>query len=118
MDAVLECCCGLDVHRDEIVACILKGPLNCDAISEVRSFSALQHGLEKLKNWLEQEDCHNVAMESTGVYWKPVFTMLEDAFEGDIRLLLVNAHHMRNVPGRKTDVEPRCLTPTYQVIDN
>lgn len=105
MDAVLECCCGLDIHRDQIVACILKGPLDCQPIAEVRSFSAFQHGLQELKSWIEQEECHHVAMESTGVYWKPAYTMLEEAFDGDIRLLLVNARHMRNVPGRKTDVK-------------
>ncbi len=91
MEAILEICCGLDVHRDNIVACITKGALNCKPTSEIRKFSALQHGLKSLKEWLEKEDCHHVAMESTGVYWKPVYVALEDAFEGDIEILLVNA---------------------------
>lgn len=105
MEAILEICCGLDVHRDNIVACITKGALNCKPTSEIRKFSALQHGLKSLKEWLEKEDCHHVAMESTGVYWKPVYVALEDAFEGDIEILLVNAQKIKNVPGRKTDVK-------------
>jgi len=68
MEAILGTCCGLDVHRDEIVACLMKGPLDCKPTTEIKTFSALQHDLKKLKEWLEKEGCHNVAMESTGIY--------------------------------------------------
>lgn len=105
MEAILEICCGLDVHRDNIVACIMKGPLDEKPISETRTFSALRHGLEDLRTWLEDEGCHNVAMESTGVYWKSVYAILEDASQGDMEILLVNAQRIKNVPGRKTDVK-------------
>ncbi len=105
MEAILEICCGLDVHRDNIVACLTKGALNCKPTSEIRKFSALRHGLKTLVKWLEKENCHHVAMESTGVYWKPVYTELEDTFEGNIEILLVNAQKIKNVPGRKTDVK-------------
>ena len=105
MEAILEICCGLDVHRDNIVACIMKGPLDEKPISETRTFSALRHGLEDLRTWLEDEGCHNVAMESTGVYWKSVYAILEDASQGNMEILLVNAQRIKNVPGRKTDVK-------------
>ena len=88
MEAILEICCGLDVHRDNIVACIMKGPLDEKPISETRTFSALRHGLEDLRTWLGDEGCHNVAMESTGVYWKSVYAILEDASQGDMEILL------------------------------
>lgn len=105
MEAILEICCGLDVHRDNIVACLMKGSLENKPISETRTFSALQHGLKDLKKWLEDEDCHHIAMESTGIYWKSVYAVLEEAFQGDIQILLVNAQRIKNVPGRKTDVK-------------
>lgn len=105
MEAILEICCGLDVHRDNIVACLVEGSLDSKPTSEVKTFSALNYGLIELKEWLVKEDCHHVAMESTGVYWKPVYAVLEDAFDGDIEILLVNAQKIKNVPGRKTDVK-------------
>ena len=105
MDAILGTCCGLDVHRDEIVACLMKGPLDCKPTTEIKTFSALHHDLKKLKEWLEKEECHNVAMESTGIYWKQVYAILEDSFNGTMEILLVNAQRIKNVPGRKTDVK-------------
>ena len=105
MEAILGTCCGIDVHRDEIVACLMKGPLDCKPTTEIKTFSALQHDLRKLKEWLEKEGCHNVAMESTGIYWKQVYAMLEDSSNGNIEILLVNAQRIKNVPGRKTDVK-------------
>ena len=104
MEAILQICCGLDVHRDNIVACLMKGPLDCKPISQIKTFSALQNDLKTLKEWLEKEDCHHIAMESTGIYWKPVYTMLEDSFDGNVEILLVNAQRIKNLPGRKTDV--------------
>lgn len=105
MEAILEICCGLDVHRDNIVACLMKGNLDNKPTSEIRTFPALQHGLKNLKEWIEKAGCHNVAMESTGIYWKPVYTILEEAFDGGIEIILVNAQKIKNVPGRKTDVK-------------
>lgn len=105
MEAILGTCCGLDVHRDVIVACLMKGPLDCKPTTEIKTFSALQHDLKKLKEWLEKEECHNVAMESAGIYWKQVYAILEDSFNGTMEILLVNAQRIKNVPGRKTDVK-------------
>jgi transposase len=91
-------CAGLDVHKDTIVACVrcVSPPEH----HEVRSFDSTTRGLLELADWLTSHDCTHVAMEATGVYWKPVWHMLEDGFE----LVLANAQHIRNVPGRKTDV--------------
>lgn len=105
MDAVLECCCGLDVHRDTVVACVLKGPQKGKVESTTRIFSTLPYGLEELRKWLESKECRHAAMESTGVYWQPVQQVLEGAFDSTMVLLVVNARHMRNVPGRKTDMK-------------
>ncbi|OAA93427.1 Transposase [Clostridium coskatii] len=105
MNDLLERCCGLDVHKDIIVACILNGPVGKPAKSEIREFSTLITGMRDLKAWIVSEDCHFVAMESTGIYWKPIYETLEDSFDGDISLLVVNARHMKNVPGKKTDMK-------------
>lgn len=105
MQDILEICCGLDVHKDTVVACILKGNLDSKPSKEIRTFSTLLPDLEKLKLWLEEEQCNNVAMESTGVYWHPVYTALEDAFDGSMKLVVANARHMKNVPGKKTDIK-------------
>lgn len=104
MNDLLERCCGLDVHKDIIVACILNGPVGKPAKSEIREFSTLIPGMQDLKAWIVSENCHFVAMESTGIYWKPIYETLEDSFDGDISLLVVNARHMKNVPGKKTDM--------------
>lgn len=105
MEAILECCCGLDVHRDNVVACLLKGPNEQKPETTIKTFSALPDGLIKLRTWLEEENCRHVAMESTGVYWHPVYNVLEDAFNGTMIILVVNARHMKNVPGKKTDMK-------------
>ena len=111
MQTILHNCCGLDVHKDSIVACILKtsnaslDSNNEEVEKEIRVFETFPNTLKELKNWLESEDCHHVAMESTGVYWYPVYEVLESAFGGDIEVLVVNARHMRNVRGKKTDIK-------------
>jgi transposase len=112
MNPILDVCCGLDVHKDSIVACLLKtestkinNPNKEMGVTEIRTFSTFPESLEELKKWLESEKCRHVAMESTGVYWFPVYETLEDAFDGEIQILVTNARHMRNVPGRKTDVK-------------
>jgi len=98
MQVLYERCAGLDVHKDTIVACVrcVSVPLH----QEVRSFGATTTELLALADWLAEHDCTHVAMEATGVYWKPVWHVLEAEFE----LVLANAAHIRNVPGRKTDV--------------
>lgn len=104
MKDLLEICAGLDVHKEKIVACILTGPLGKSTHAEIREFSTLLPGMVALRNWIVQSGCHHVAMESTGIYWQPIYEILEDAFSGNITLLVVNARHMKNVPGKKTDL--------------
>ena len=104
MKNLLEISCGLDVHKEKIVACILTGPLGKPTRSEIREFSTLIPDMIALRNWIVSKNCHHVAMESTGIYWMPIYEILEDAFYGDITLLVVNARHMKNVPGKKTDM--------------
>ena len=105
MKAILDICCGLDVHKETVVACLLKGNLDSEPEAETRTYSTLIPDLDQLKTWLEEENCRHVAMESTGVYWHPVFNVLESAFDGTIALIVSNARHMKNVPGKKTDVK-------------
>ena len=104
MKDLLEISCGLDVHKEKIVACILTGPLGKPTRSEIREFTTLIPDMIALRDWIVSQNCHHVAMESTGIYWMPIYEILEDAFSGDITLLVVNARHMKNVPGKKTDM--------------
>jgi transposase len=99
MEVLYPRCAGLDVHQATVVACtrIADGP---KATQDVRTFATTTKGLLELADWLSAAGCTHVAMEATGVYWKPVWHMLEGHFE----LVLANAAHIRNVPGRKTDV--------------
>ncbi|MEW5870356.1 MAG: IS110 family transposase [Chloroflexota bacterium] len=106
MEDILECCCGLDVHKETIVACLLKGPI-ADKIksqSEIKEFGTQLNDLIALRDWLAGHNCHYVAMESTGIYWQPVYAVLETSLSDEMRLLVVNARHMKNVPGKKTDM--------------
>ena len=98
MQVLFPRCAGLDVHKDTIVACVRC--VSAPAHQEVRSFDSTTAGLLALADWLALHGCTHVAMEATGVYWKPVWHILEGNFE----LVLANAQHIRNVPGRKTDV--------------
>ena len=101
MDRVTERCCGLDVHRDTVAACVrIPGP-NGTRAQHVRTFSTTTQDLLALRDWLEAHEVSEVAMESTGVYWKPVYYMLEER----VQCRLVNAAHLKHVPGRKTDVK-------------
>lgn len=104
MQDILTCAMGLDVHRDIIVACLAKGELGADPEIEIRSFSTLVPEMKKLRDWVLEARCHHIAMESTGIYWQPIYEMLEPCFDGKINILVVNARHMKNVPGRKTDM--------------
>jgi transposase len=100
MKPILECCCGLDVHKNKVTACIASGPL--DKAEEeliVKEFSTMTYGLREMASWLKEHNAKIVAMESTGVFWKAVFNILED----DFTVILANAAHVKNVPGLKTD---------------
>ncbi|HVJ47934.1 IS110 family transposase [Desulfitobacterium sp.] len=102
MDAILECCAGLDVHQETVVACVLFGPLEHKPKKEIRTFGTTTPELLILADWLEEQKCSHVAMESTGIYWKPVWNILETS---SFQLILANAQRIKNVPGRKTDVK-------------
>lgn len=104
MKDILTCAMGLDIHRDIIVACLITGALGTDPAVEIRSFSTLIPEMKKLRDWVVESECRNVAMESTGIYWQPIYEMLEPCLAGEINILVVNARHMKNVPGRKTDM--------------
>jgi transposase len=106
MEDLLECCCGLDIHKESIGACFLKGPVGAGLKPdrEIREFGTQFTELNALRKWLEQHECHYVAMESTGIYWQPVYAVLESALSDELHLLVVNALHMKNVPGKKTDM--------------
>ena len=97
MEIIIERGCGLDVHKETVVACIMGTGIR----KEIRTYTAMTNDLLRLKGWLQEAGITHVVMESTGVYWKPVFNILEDHFE----VILVNARHVKNVPGRKTDVQ-------------
>jgi transposase len=101
MDVVYPRCCGLDLHKRTVVACLLTPGPRATPVKEVRTFGTMTDDLLALSDWLTAAGCTHVAMESTGVLWKPIFNLLEGSFE----LLLVNAHHVKAVPGRKTDVK-------------
>lgn len=99
MDLLYSRCAGLDVHQRSVVACA-RVQDGAPASYETRTFETTTRGLLELSEWLSQHRCTHVAMEATGVYWKPVWHVLEGSFE----LILANAHHIKNVPGRKSDV--------------
>lgn len=99
MDAIRTCCAGLDVHQANVVACVVTGPLEGKPQVVLREFSTVLSGLLALSDWLGELNCTEVAMESTGVYWKPVCNVLE----ATCSVTLANASHIKNLPGRKTD---------------
>jgi transposase len=100
MEVLYPHCAGLDVHKDTVVACV-RHMANGSVTHAVRTFKTTTKELLALSDWLAGEGCTHVAMEATGVYWKPVWHVLSD---GDFALVLANAAHVKNVPGRKTDV--------------
>jgi transposase len=101
MDVIVERAAGLDVHQASIVACVLIGRPGDKPRKEIRHFGTMTADLEALRDWLRELGVTHVGMESTGVYWKPVHTILE----GHFTLIVANAHHIKAVPGRKTDVK-------------
>jgi transposase len=101
MDVLIERCAGLDVHKDNVMACVrFPGP-GRERLQEIHEFGTTIAELLALRDWLSAHQVTVVGMESTGVYWKPIYYVLEDAVECQ----LLNARHLRNVPGRKTDVK-------------
>jgi transposase len=101
MDTLHPHCAGLDIHKDSVVACVRHRLPNGRVKKEVRTFGTMTRDLLELADWLIAEQVTHAAMESTGVYWKPVFNIRD----GQMELLLVNAQHIKQVPGRKTDVK-------------
>jgi transposase len=101
MNVIHTCCAGLDVHKMTVVACIRRMGGDGSVSSQVRTFGTMTAELVALADWLDAEGVGHVAMESTGVYWKPVYNLLEGLFE----VILVNADRLKHVPGRKTDVK-------------
>lgn len=101
MDSVYRCCCGLDVHKDTVAACLRKIGDDGKTHIEKRTYSTMTKELLALSDWMTSEGVTHVAMESTGVYWKPIWNILEGGFT----VLLVNARHIKQVPGRKTDMK-------------
>ncbi len=101
MEILLDRCAGLDVHKKTVVACARLAAPDGAVSEQVRTFATATADLLELADWLASLGVRRVAMESTGVYWKPVWNLLGDRFEP----ILVNARHIKRVPGRKTDVK-------------
>ncbi len=103
MQVIYPCCCGLDIHKKFVVACLLTTSADGQVRKEVRTLSAMTDDLLALLDWLTANGCTHVAMESTSSYWRPVYNLLE----GQLALVVANAYHVKAVPGRKTDVKDR-----------
>ena len=97
MEVVYRCCCGIDVHKKVIIACLVNG-----GEQELREFGTTTSEIKTLANWLTESGCEMIAMESTGVFWKPLYNLFELM---DLDAMIVNAAHMKALPGRKTDVK-------------
>lgn len=97
MEVVYRCCCGIDVHKSLIVACLRRG-----GKQELREFGTMTCEIKALASWLSEAGCEMAAMESTGSYWKPLYNLFELL---NLDAIIVNAAHMKAVPGRKTDVK-------------
>ncbi len=115
MEVIYERCCGLNIHKKSVVACAI-----VPGVKELRTFGTMTADLPELSDGLRDKRVTHVAMESTGVYWKPIYNLLEGSFE----LLLVNAQRIKAVPGRKTDVRDaesiaHLLRPSrYEVVES
>ena len=113
MQVIHRCCCGLDVHKKLIVACLIRFNEAGSPQKEIRYCTTMTKAILVLGDWLTSAECTHVAMESTGVYWRPIWNLLEDQFE----LLLVNAQHIKAVPGRKTDTKDAGDKLARKVVD-
>lgn len=98
MEVLYKQCCGIDIHKNMLMACVITGVRK----KEIRQFGTMTEDILQLVQWLKDTNCEMVAMESTGNYWKPVYNIFEE--EG-IPVMIVNAQHIKGVPGRKTDVK-------------
>lgn len=101
MEVLIRCCAGLDVHKDSVEVCVRRTESDGRVSQQTRHWGTITGELRRLAEWLRSEGVSHVAMESTGVYWKPIFNILD----GDFELLLANAQRLKHVPGRKTDVK-------------
>jgi transposase len=101
MEAIVERCAGIDIGQATVAVTVLVGPANQHTRKITRTFRTVTRELLELREWLRSEQVTHVGMESTGIYWKPVYALLEDAFE----MIVANATRIKNVPGRKTDVK-------------
>src|SRR5690348_1823881 len=102
MEILYDCCAGVDVHKKNVKVCLKTSAAGWSpARKEIRSYATTTAELLAMRDWLKEQRCTHLAMESTGVYWKPLYNLLE----GDFEILVVNAHHLKTVPGRKTDVK-------------
>ena len=101
MDVVYPRCCGIDIHKETAVACVILSDTKGPPHKQIRTFGTMTDELLGLADWLRTEGVTHVALESTGVYWKPPYNLLEGEFE----VILANPQHIKAVPGRKTDVK-------------
>src|SRR5262245_25122866 len=99
MEVLVARCCGLDVHEASVTACVLLDEGGRTPRKLIRTFRAMHAELRELGRWLSSLQVTHVALEGTGIYWRPVYAVLEDDFD----LTLVNARHVKQLPGRKTD---------------
>jgi transposase len=100
MEPVLESCAGMDVHEKKVDVCIAHGSLDKSPKFEIRTFSTMTSDLEELASWLKKYRVTAIGMESTGVYWKPIFNIME----GEFTIVLANAQHLKSIPRKKTDL--------------
>lgn len=101
MQIVYDRCAGLDVHKKSVMACLITPAADGGRRKERQTFSTMTADLVRLREWLTERQCSQVAMESTGVFWRPIFNILE----GHLEVMVVNAQHIKAVPGRKTDIQ-------------
>src|SRR5215217_5972870 len=113
MGVRVERWCGLDIHTTSVVACLLGSRPQGEPVRAVRTFGTMTEDLLALADWLAGAGCTHVAMESTGVYWKPIWNLLE----GEFALLLANPRHIKAVPGRKTDVSDAVPVPGSPIAE-
>ena len=100
MEPILISCAGMDVHEKKVDVCIAHGPFDKPPKFEIRTFSTMTSDLEDLKTWLKKYEVTTIGMESTGVYWKPIFNVME----GDFEIVLANAQRLKAIPRKKTDI--------------
>src|SRR5690348_911127 len=101
MEVLYERCAGIDVHKTNVVVCLITPGPSGTPLKQLRTFGTLTPQIQDLCAWLRDAGCTHVAMESTGIYWRPIYNLLE----GDFTLAVANAQHIKAVPGRKTDVK-------------